>query len=385
MCLVGTRVPKAGIGAERIMRRAWRIVGWSLLAVLALALSGTGLLAYVVFSRPPLRPAPSTTAGSMSRKACLDCHAPIADEWRDSYHFKSLTGPCWQDVRRLGYLAIFDRFRKPCVNCHAPANVLDLSDATPPSGYGGGRLGVECTPNLLRNPEGTIPAAREDDVDLGVDCTACHVSRHGITGPGRSHTTAHETIADPRFESPSLTAETLCRTCHRATVESWKRTALAAGGTTCLDCHMPEVRGPAVVGGPDRQRRSHRFPADKDPAMLRRAVKARLEITDRTAHLRITNDGAGHDLPSGGNWLIIKMEARDPSGRSLGRKVETFGREEALLFDFWPFSSDTRIPFGESREVLMKLPGGRGTVEAVVRYHDWMKMTSDVLTLKEAY
>ncbi len=273
------------------MRRLLRFLGIVALVLVGLAILGAGLFAFEVLSRKPLRVSPSTTHVSITRQACIDCHAPIAGEWRQSFHFQSLTGPYWKDVRELGYLKVFDKTRKACVNCHAPANVLDLAEPVSVAASSDEPLGVECTPNLLREPKGSIPAARADDVELGVDCTSCHVSKRGIVGAGHRPTTAHETIADRRFQAPGLTADTLCRTCHRATVEAWKRTKFAKMGVTCLDCHMPETSAASVAGGPDRSRRSHRFFGDKDPAMLEKAVNASLAITaDRKARFRITND-----------------------------------------------------------------------------------------------
>jgi hypothetical protein len=79
-----------------------------------------------------------------------------------------------------------------------------------------------------------------------------------------------------------------------------------------------------VVDGPARPRRSHRFPADKDEALMTRAVHASLDISpDRQAKFRIVNDRVGHHFPSGGNWLSVRLEARDRSvtDRHLETKV----------------------------------------------------------------
>lgn len=366
------------------MRRFLRFLAIAAAALAGLGVLGGGLFAFEVWRREPLKSVPSTTHASIPRQACLDCHAPIAEEWRESFHHRSLTGPSWRDVREMGYLKVFDRTRKACVNCHAPANVLDLVERA--AGAGAEPLGVECTPSLLREPRGRIPAARTDDVELGVDCVSCHVSAHGIVGAGRRTTTAHETVADRRFADPRLTGEALCRTCHRATVEAWKTSTFAADGVTCLDCHMPETEAASVAGGPVRRRRSHRFAADKDPAMLDQAVNATLTITaDRTARLRIVNDKVGHFLPSGGNWLLVRFRASDASGRVLKEQREGLGKEEALLLDFWPFALDRRIAPGEEREISFPLPEGRGRVEVAVRYHDWMRMEPTVRTLVAEY
>ena len=367
-----------------MMRRLSRYF-WIAGSVLAgLALLGGGFFGVVVLSREPLESSHSTTHPSLGRQACLDCHAPIAQEWRKSLHYQSLNGPYWKDVRDLGYLKIFNLTRKACVNCHAPANLLDL-DASSPSAAGED-LGVECTPSLLREPAGTIPAARSDQIELGVDCTSCHVSRRGVVGAGDRPTEAHATVADPRFQSAALASRGLCRICHRATVEAWERTKFAREGITCLDCHMPETVGASVAGGPERRRKAHSFVGDKDPQMLERAVDATLDLTtDRRARFRIRNDRVGHFVPSGGNWLSVELKAHDASGRMLSRRVEGFGKDEGLILDFWPFNGDTRIAPGEEREVLLLLPEGHGTVEAVVRYHDWMKVKRTVTTLKAEY
>jgi nitrate/TMAO reductase-like tetraheme cytochrome c subunit len=367
------------MNAKRALKRIGLVLG---LVLGLLLLVGAGLALKVTF-RPPLVAIPSTTHGTIERQGCIQCHAPIAAEWRQSYHYRSLTGSYWVEARQLGYLRFFEKVRKPCVNCHAPANVLDLAV---PAGSQAAELGVECTPNVFRDPPGMIPAARSDDVELGVDCTACHVSGHGILGTGRRPTAAHETLADRRFQNSVLTSGALCRTCHRSTVEAWERTSLAAQGVTCLDCHMPQVRAASVAGGPARLRRSHRFPADKNESMLTQAVNASLELVEgRVARLRITNDRVGHHLPTGGNWLSVRLMAYDSSGRMLKEQMEAFGRNETLLLDFWPFNTDSRIPFGEQREIRFSLPQGHGTVEAVIRYHDWMHTRRVVRTLRRDY
>lgn len=361
------------------MRKVLKAAALALLAAVVLLLAGGALFAVEVFSRKPLKAEPSTTH-ALGRQACIDCHAPIADEWRRSVHYTSISGPYWRAVAKHGYFELFDKVRKPCLNCHAPADVLDLAASS-----SGGTLGVECTPNLFREPAGTIPAARADHVALGVDCTACHVSKSGIAGAGRRPTSAHATIADRRFQVPALTVEHVCTTCHRATVEAWKRTKLATDGVTCLDCHMPMVRAASVAGGPERLRRSHSFAADKNDAMLAKAVHAALDVAGATARLRITNDRVGHYFPSGGNWLTVELRAADRAGRLLREQREAFGRKEDPFVDFWPFNGDNRIAFGEQREVDFALPPGHGTITAVVRYHDWPGTKKDLLTLKREF
>ncbi len=120
--------------------------------------------------------------------------------------------------------------------------------------------------------------------------------------------------------------------------------------------------------------------------MLARAVNATLDFTpDRQARFLITNDRVGHYFPSGGNWLSVLLEARDGAGRVLAQHLEGFGREEALVLDFWPFNGDARIPPGERREIRFSLPDGHGTVRATVNYHDWMKTRRTIATFEGSY
>lgn len=244
------------------MRRLLRFLGIVAGVLVGLAVLGGGLLAVEIWSRKPLKTVPSTTHASITPQACIDCHAPIAEEWRQSFHYRSLTGPYWNDVREMGYLKVFDATRKACVNCHAPANVLDLAETVPAAASGNEPLGVECTPNLLREPGGTIPSARADDVELGVDCTSCHVSKRGIVGAGRHPTAAHETVADRRFQEPALAADTLCRTCHRATSRGLEENEVRLCGR-----HLPGL--PHAFNERRVGRRGPRAPATKSQVLGR--------------------------------------------------------------------------------------------------------------------
>lgn len=92
-------------------------------------------------------------------------------------HAQTVTGALWDRMRREGYAGVFGTLRVPCMNCHAPANVLDLA--------------------------GGAPVERTDAPDLGVDCVSCHVSKRGIALPGRLQNTAREVVPDIPVALPS--------------------------------------------------------------------------------------------------------------------------------------------------------------------------------------
>ncbi len=312
--------------------------------------------------REPLEVRASTQHSSLSRESCLECHEPIAREWRDSYHFKSLSGPFWARIRDKGFASLFDTLRVPCKNCHAPANVLDL-------------------------PPGANPALRRDNQALGVDCVSCHVSRQGITGSGRHAGAPHEVLVDDRFRDPMRASTGLCAHCHEEqdgagkVFNAWEQSDFAAENISCVDCHMSEVRAPIVASGVAKTRRSHKFPGDKSVEMLEQALNASVEVDEQgEVHVRIINDQVGHDLPAGGtNFLIVEVKVRDHAGgtRSLVRRE--FGTIEWIpgYLDFRPFLRNTRIGPGEVRDVRTRLPAGHGKVLVEFSYRDWFAITDE--------
>lgn len=126
--------------------------------------------------------------------------------------------------------------------------------------------------------------------------------------------------------------------------------------------------------------------------MLLNALNASiiLDRKDRTALVRIINDRVGHALPAAGmNELIVDVTARGTDGR-VAKVERAFGTRELIpgYLDFWPFRQVTKIPPGETRDVLVKLPSDKGEVSAEFRYRDWWAVTNQdkiIRTLVEAY
>jgi nitrate/TMAO reductase-like tetraheme cytochrome c subunit len=330
------------------------------LIAVALVLSVIGYFVVGLLSRDHPESQPSTVHSTLSRESCIECHAPIAAEWRQSFHYLSVTGPFWGRIRAKRFDSLFELLRVPCMNCHAPADVLDL-------------------------PEGSFPAVRTDALALGVDCVSCHVSKQGIMGPGHSVEAPHDMHADERFRDANLASTVLCGHCHEEiadhgkVVTAWKRTSFAEEGVTCLDCHMPMIEAPVVEGGLPRSRRSHRFLGDKDKTMLNKALNASIVLAeDKQAIVRIVNDRVGHSFPAAGtNWLLVRVTVEDEEGRVVEEKERGFGTREWIpgYLDFWPFVKVSKIHHGEQRDIAVQLPSTHGQVSAEFRYRDWFAVT----------
>jgi len=105
----------------------------------------------------------------------------------------------------------------------------------------------------------------------------------------------------------------------------------------------------------------------------------------RSPPARSGGAGATASPPTRTGRCSDRRSAPRSPGRLLRQGKGLFGREEALLLDFWPFAEDSRIPAGAEREAAFELPEGHGTVEALVTYHDWQGMRRELLTLREAF
>lgn len=210
----------------------------------------------------------------------------------------------------------------------------------------------------------------------------------------------------------------LCAACHSEyapgtgaqivnTYGEWAASPYNAPGTpdnrTCADCHMhasvaqigTPVPGRSTDGGPVKPDvRTHAFTGAqyhlaglRDPArradsvtLLRRAATLGAWIEDGRLVIRVTNTGAGHDLPTGVSefrqmWLAVTvtdakgrtvltsgaLDARgrlDPQAR-IFNKVLADDSAHSVALNFWrlrKFTKDTRIPAKGHRDEGFALP-----------------------------
>ncbi len=193
-----------------------------------------------------------------SASTCKSCHPSHYQEWTGSPHAWAMQDPVFQalvGVRQDAFAGEQDAF---CVQCHS-------SIAT---------RGGEVAPGF--SFDDLSPVVME-----GVTCEACHKvsevlrpynSGHQLdpTGPLRGGLEEPMENGAHRSQFSTLfgTAE-FCAGCHdvmeingldlERPYAEWQQTPAGAEGRPCQSCHMPTVREPAAVGGPARDRHSHRF------------------------------------------------------------------------------------------------------------------------------
>lgn len=307
------------------------------------------------------RPAPNTGHGAS--EDCAACHREIAREWAASLHKHAWTDEVFQRAYEIEPMAF-------CRNCHAP---LATNGRTPR-----GLAAVE-----------------------GVSCSACHV-RDGVvlsSGAGRGDAAGtiapHPVRADARFGRSEY-----CAGCHQFnfpaertpggplfdthmpmqdTFGEWQRSAHAARGTQCQDCHMPWR-----TAADGTRYRSHAFVGGRDPSLLARS--SRVEVTaiavgdDRVSvSVRVTPTDVGHAFPTGDLFRRLELSVwlDDDASR---KRIVAFARSFADQFERRPDGttgfvrrqvSDSRVQppgTGAPRESRLVLAFERGRAPRVVRW-----------------
>ncbi len=223
----------------------------------------------------------------VSASACVGCHAPVLEEWRESAHALA-----WKDERYQKALSKVRR-EESCTGCHIPE---PLSSSLPLAPGASTRT--------------TRPRARDEHKQLGVSCSACHLAADGATvlGPFGLETDAHPTRRDPRFEVE--TASATCLPCHSTTIgpvigvgKDFIASDQEGLGLSCTECHMPPIRRPIAsdpegqITYPERRGRSHRILGPRDPAFLRRAFSLEVEGTAQGSATLVVTNRAGHRVP----------------------------------------------------------------------------------------
>ncbi len=226
----------------------------------------------------PGTPAPgSTPAGPVfvSAAQCGSCHATIYAEWKESWHGQAMTDP--------HFLRLSDGLKQEeCIRCHAPVPLREMDNWE-------------------------TPIARSERREDAVSCLSCHQSGgnvagpHGFPGPCRP-------VKDPAQQDVTK----VCFACHNQhkTGDEWLAGPYASDAAaprrveakSCLDCHMPLVERPLVVGGPVRTGRRHTWPGGHSTEQVERAAKVEVETSAVEGGTRVrvfvTNVGAGHNIPT---------------------------------------------------------------------------------------
>jgi len=323
--------------------------------------------------------------GNLSAEGCGSCHTEFYEEWKTTIHSQAWTDPYFQADWK------FDDKQHICRFCHTP---LDRQQPHRVLGY---RDENKWDPILEDNPDFDAKLQHE-----GVTCTACHLREGKIVGVLGNTNAPH---AVKKLDDPNK----VCVRCHVVKAEKWgvfarfppcgtvaeiERTQgnkppvddIGASGEVkvpdtqslgCVNCHMPAVERPLIVGGKVRPTRQHLWRGGHDPEMVKKALTASfvesVDSKDQSRYmLTLTNSGAAHYFPTGtpDRHLTVKLRVLNGQGQVIEEKNETLKRTviwRPFIIDLW----DTRLQRWKPQTYQLDVPSKAdvAAVEAVVSYH----------------
>ena len=282
----------------------------------------------------------------LTPEACGICHQQQLEDWKTSRHAIA-TGPGvhGQLVEQNPATIL------TCQKCHAPLS--EQAEFLPP-----GEDEVSNQTELTGRGREYIPN-RGYDAKLqshGIVCAACHVRSHQRFGPPFSEHAAAASVFAGGHHGGAVVASAysdsaFCKPCHQFeengfslngkllenTYNEWLESPHAKEGKTCQSCHMPNRR--------------HQWRGIHDPESVKNALKLDIEIRNYQesieAEIRLTNQGAGHHLPTYLTPAIFVTVRLLDEAETLIPKTEAIRviqRRVPLSLDKEVF--DTRIPAG---------------------------------------
>lgn len=297
----------------------------------------------------------ATPAPFKAAAACGECHQDHYQNWKNSLHALSYTNPIFQAAYQKAFTETEGKAAKLCLPCHAPTTR---------------KTGDYAVKNEI---------TRE-----GITCDFCHsvedvkkgafvlktgdVKRSAMKGSApKEHGTAY---------SEAFATSRLCSGCHDFTnhlgtkvgntYDEWKQSQYMTSGVHCQNCHMAGMPGKtAKENGRDSiHDHSLAHSMEKMLGAVRVETKAPVRTRDDVvAEVLLTNDGAGHAIPTGtpARMLVLEVHAMDAGGNVVEVKKKTYrkrildGEGEEMLTDGNAFlhgakvSGDNRLLPGESR------------------------------------
>jgi nitrate/TMAO reductase-like tetraheme cytochrome c subunit len=310
-----------------------------------------------------------------SAEVCGDCHRAIAEGWKKSAHAQAMESRLFQEALRKAGEDYGTEAKKVCLGCHAPLAVkLGDFDLVKKVSWEGVTCDF-CHSIRAVDMSGANPKATVELSNLK-------------SGPSKdSVSPAHATA----FSKVHTESET-CAVCHEyknaggfavvTTYSEWRQSPAGKGGIPCQGCHMYLVQGqvvdPRVRRDSSHQVNLHEMPGSHSIEQLNKALKAWMTVkrdADRLlVTVRLTNDGAGHYLPTGSPMRQIVLEVRAaPYGtdsirqeRKLTRALKdaagaTIQQEHVAFLKAASVASDTRLAPEETRTETFTFEIPKGT------------------------
>lgn len=321
-------------------------------------------------------PFPSLS-GLHASSECASCHKTIVEQWKHSMHAHALTSP--MTVAQNNQLLQQDLGEAPspdprqvCTNCHGPVQTAITDDPRLP-------MQRALYPRELLDEGVGCTTCHHLDREVGTAGTMGLTRSQAFFKAGSTYYGQYDDAVGNAFHRSEASGiwkdgepERLCVGCHdvsydtngdgkivkgqdlvlQQVVDEWGRWQKLGGTGTCLTCHMPVVAGATRLAdaasipfeqdndAPAREVHDHSFVgvdypiadvAKDDPQkgarerLMREA--GRIKIDDATIDkgalsfkVRLTNVGAGHNLPTGfafARQLWLEVVVKDGAGHTV--------------------------------------------------------------------
>ena len=387
---------------------------------------------------------------------CSGCHVDIYKQWKGSMHSNAFIDPVFQALWKIGEKETGGFTKQLCGGCHAGVGVVS-DDITFKDGEFKAsdivKEGVHCDVCHTAKQCSFLETPTHEPQNASIVLAPGGVKR----GPYKDSESPHHETAYSELHTKSI----FCANCHQVfhpvsnfhierTYDEWKYSVYAQNSIQCQDCHMmpvekaietartlkrPQNPGQPCIMGPKRDNMfTHEFVGANFtvPALLgyknhagiaekRLKSAAELDInapesfyTGRVAKfsLKVTNVGAGHNLPTSLTevrqmWLDIRVT--DASGKevfSSGRlddkgnieksarifnayAVDKNGHHTVKPWEIVRFEYNKTIPpKGSATEsfsfLVPKKSKGSLDIKAVLRYRSYPQAVANLLLGKDA-
>lgn len=258
--------------------------------------------------------------GISSSAECGKCHKDIYSSWKHCLHANSAENPVFRTAFLQAHFKIGEAARKICLTCHAPVAYLN------------------------GDFELAKPVTRE-----GVNCDYCHtISKVNPDNPYSKYhhefglikqgplqnvkSPVHETRFNELFKNSAM-----CAGCHELessngmkiieTFSEWKESPYPAKGIHCQNCHMRKVKGKisSIETAKIMEAGINSHDVAAGHALSMREKSLDLKIRDIQINkqkvvvtVEITNQGAGHKIPTGlpTKKIILEVAIKSENGGS---------------------------------------------------------------------
>lgn len=264
-------------------------------------------------------------AAMYSIEACVDCHEDIHDEWKNSWHAKSIVDSRVLRTWRTFILGGLDKsetakrkdLKDVCLPCHAPTT-KDASD----------ELITQITDLIVTAVDDKDKAKRESAKKelskLNINCLGCHNLKALANGnPDPKTVYGPNGLSDPddnphkdemgweSVKEERMKTSKICADCHHGCppgmpssicptlYTSYEEKYLARGGDkTCQECHM---RKDGEI--------SHRFPGIYETEFAATGIELTLNATPTTYVYHLEN----RFVPA----VVVEVAAKNTSGHGI--------------------------------------------------------------------